>query len=341
MWLYPRRMRRHIHRLTVSWSTHRVFLRAYRRDTGQFRQDLLYHQAQQEPSARIAVLIHGVNQIEKLMSHCTMSFEAMPVLATRGGLPWPFLAMSRICLESAARLCYVLDDNVGPDQRLMRFAALLAWSNVEARKAASASLRTAGNTVSDFQAHVDAEASQLRKQMYAAGFDVDSGLSVVKDRSGVNRPESASLNLVDTLERQFPGVGEAYYRRSSGFVHGTPWALALAQGWLGADVSSPRLSATVVTDAFLLVGVAVNNAIQLSASYSGIPFRLVTKRLTRILDMTQGELRRLNEPRVRQPHLGPARALSPKWAAMVARAWGHEPASESTVADREDPGSTG
>jgi hypothetical protein len=180
----------------------------------------------------------------------------------------------------------------------------------------------------DFQAHLDAEASQLRKQMYAAGFDVDSGLSVVKDRSGVNRPESASLNLVDTLERQFPGVGEAYYRRSSGFVHGAPWALALAQGWLGADVSSPRLSATVVTDAFLLVGVAVNNAIQLSASYSGIPFRLVTKRLTRILDMTQGELRRLNEPRVRQPHLGPARALSPKWAAMVARAWGHEPASE-------------
>lgn len=63
-WLYPRRMRRRIHSFTVSWTNHRLVLRAYRRNTGGFHDETHFHKGMPNPEARLAVLTAGVNQVE-------------------------------------------------------------------------------------------------------------------------------------------------------------------------------------------------------------------------------------------------------------------------------------
>jgi hypothetical protein len=200
---YIRQMRKHIKRLVRSWGTHRVALRPYRRETGQYQQEIAFHSSLDTAEARLDLLRHGVNQAEALVSSCTMSFEAMPRLLQKRALAGPFMAMSRICLESAARLSYVYDDQISPDQRIMRITALWAWSNHESRKAASAMNRLPGERLSELTKSIDLEAEHLDQLANSSGFHVDrSGrIPVVRDPSGVCSAETAGLSMVDVLEK--------------------------------------------------------------------------------------------------------------------------------------------
>ena len=89
------------------------------------------------------------------------------------------------------------------------------------------------------------------------------------------KPESAYLNLVDTTANQFPGIGEAFYRRFTEFTHGAPWALYTAQGPSDGNESAPSLDRLTIADTFQLVGSSVSNAIKLYPSYSGVPFGII------------------------------------------------------------------
>lgn len=299
-WRFPQRMRRRIHKFTLSWTKHRLALMPYKRSNGGFHDDFHHHAARLDSEARLALLHEGINHLESLISHCTSSYEAMPNLLIRPPLPWPFLAMSRISLESAARICYAIDPAIDADQRLMRLSALIAWSEHEASKAVSATPGSAATSeVERERERLKARAEAIEDSIAGAGYHLDRTPRdpVVRDPSGLRKPEPSNLALVDVLEKQFPAIGNQYYRRSSGYVHGAPWILLSTTSSLsGRKAFVPNVTRSQTVDTFLIVTIAVTNAMKLSASYSGIPFGQLNTQSDRLIDDTVAETRRLLRP---------------------------------------------
>jgi len=297
-WLYPRRMRRRIHKFTLSWTNHRLALAPYKRANGGFHDDFHYHSGRPGADARVRLLHEGVNHIESLVSHCTSSYEAMPNLIISPPLPWPFLAMSRISLESAARICYALDLSLDAEQRLMRLSALIAWSEHEASKALASARRLPDGVLKSEQDRLKHRQQSFDDCILTAGYLVDRAPRepVIRDPSGLRRPEPSNLVLVDIVEKQFPGVGSEYYRRSSGYVHGAPWILQSTISTISEMAMVPDVTRPQVVDTFLLVTVALTNAMKLSASYSGIPFGKLDARSKDLIDHTMLEADRLRSP---------------------------------------------
>lgn len=305
-WRYPRRMRRRVHRFTRLWTVHRLALAPYKRANGGFHDEFHHHSVQSNAEARVRLLFEGVNHIETVVSHCTSSYEAMPNLLLRPPLPWPFLAMSRISLESAARICYALDPSIDAEQRLMRFGALIAWSESEATKAAASTRRPPDGVLKDEEDRLKHRAHTINELITGAGFLLDRRPRepVVRDPSGQYQPETSRLSLVDILEEQFPSVGSEYYRRSSGFVHGAPWVLQSMVSGASGPIRVPDVTRLQVVDTFLLVTVAATNAMKLSASYSGIPFGKLDAGSKDLINSTMCEVDRLGARPLRRRRYG-------------------------------------
>ena len=298
VWRYPQRMGRQIHNFTQLWTTHRLVLAPYKRANGGFHDDFHYHSARAGAEGRVRLLHLGVNHVESLISNCTSSYEAMPNLLVGPALPWPFLAMSRISLESAARICYALDPSQDPEQRLMRLSALIAWSEHEASKALASARRLPDGALRDEQERLRQRAGAVDYYASSAGLLLDRTprYPVIRDPKGHRPPESSNLALVDVVEEQFPTVGSEAYRRWSGYVHGAPWILQSTVSTISGQEWVPNITRLQVVDTFLLVTVAVTNAMKLSASYSGIPFGKIDARSKSLIDLTMSETYRLRRP---------------------------------------------
>jgi hypothetical protein len=121
--------------------------------------------------ARVALLMSAIDYLEMLQSLCTMSFAALPRLLMGHELPWPCLAMVRICAESAARFCYVIDPQIAPEDRLMRMAGLMLWSNSEESKMARSSKGTPDG-LKEMIAAVDNTLKDIHRLVSDAGFEV-------------------------------------------------------------------------------------------------------------------------------------------------------------------------
>lgn len=321
---YVRRMRRDARRLTIDWGRHRAVLRPYRRRTGQFQADREYHAGQTHAAERADLLLHGIRLTEGLIVGCSMSFEAMPRMLVREPLSGPFFAISRVCLEAAARVDYVFNQSLSPDQRLMRFAALWAWNNGESRKGVSAMTGRPDGMPAALLAEVATEASHLDTLVRAAGFEVDrSGRHpVIRDPAGVLRPESAELNLVDILERMLPSVGSARYRRWSGSVHSAPWVHRGALRQIAADLMKPVLSPTDIAETFLIVAATFGRMVSAFSFYSGIPVGRIEAAVSRILVASETEIARQHEPMSRFASMKIIQRAKRRWRGMVNDAWG-------------------
>lgn len=320
-WLYPRKMRRRINWLILTWAPHRMDLDAYRRDTGQFPYELLSNINKPSPLQRNSILYQGIYQIELLMTHCTSTYQALPRLLIRDPLPWPFLAMARVCFEASTRICYVLDPEILMDQRFMRFAALIAWSQQESGNAIRAQGETLWPGQQELLDKLNQEKATFDENLKNCGFSIErTGKPVIRDLSGQMKPESAYLNLVVTTSSQFPGMGEAFYRRFSGFTHGAPWALYTAQSPSGSNESAPSLDRMTIVDTFQLVGSSVNNAINQYASYSGIPYGIIKWQLVNLSKVSEREMKKQikrckSGKKLR--HLGSKRPQYLRWDRMV------------------------
>ena len=232
----------------------------------------------------------GVNHIEPLISHCTSSFEASSVLLDRTSLPWPFAAMARICVESAARLIYVTDPDVDADQRLMRIVALIAWSDHEANRMLAANPEPTSISSRAQEVMVE-EMRYLDVCVSAAGYRVDrsSRTPVVRDPTGRRPAEPAEKNMVDTLSKMPPGFGDRYYSRSSAFVDRQPSG---AQGECAGDqiqhvgADSARLRHIRHLPRHDLDVCSSMNA---SCNYSGTPNGLVLRQSRKAVRVIQQE----------------------------------------------------
>lgn len=331
-------MRRRINWLILTWAPHRMGMGAYRRNTGQFPYELLSNITRTSPLKRNRILYQGIYQIELLMTHCTSTYQALPRLLTRGPLPWPFLAMARVCFEASTRICYVLDPQIPMDQRFMRFAALIAWSQQESGNAIRAQGETLWPGQQELLDKLNQEKTIFEEYLNDCGFSIDrTSKPVIKDLSGQMKSESSVLNLVDTTSNQFPGIGEAFYRRFSGFTHGAPWALYTAQSPSDSNESAPSLDRMTIVDTFQLVGSSVNNAINQYASYSGIPFGIIKWQLANLSKVSEREMKKQikrfksgKKPR----HLGSKRPQHLRWDRMVTQ-------YQEREAERHNRGETG
>lgn len=286
------------------WAGYRIAFRPYRRDGSGFHSDLKSCMIPWSPAvsnARLRLLLVGIEQLEGQISHCTMSFEAVPRMLVKVALPWPYLAMSRVTLEASSRIIYLTDPKIDVEQRLMRFAALTLWSFSEGLRATRASAgRLSSEMMNDITVSMQRDLVSIEKTIRDAGFEVFKGRDgtrapVVKDPLGIRRPEVSSLNISEVLETQFPGVGGEIYRRYSGFIHGTPSSHYAAMQPYSEGLFVPALSDQTVADTYMIVIQAVRRAMAHSSDYGGFPFKRSNIKMEKALKAIRRELTHLYE----------------------------------------------
>lgn len=293
-----------ISRALKLWAGYRIAVRPYRRDGSGFHSDLKSCMIPWSPaisSARLRLLLAGIEQLEGQISHCTMSFEAVPRMLVRVPLPWPYLAMSRVTLEASSRIIYLTDPKIDVEQRLMRFAALSLWSFNEGLRATRASAgRLSSEMMNDITVSIQRDLMAFEKTIHDAGFEVFKGkdgtrASVVRDPLGNRRAEVSSLNISEVLETQFPGVGGEIYRRYSGFIHGTPSAHYAAMQPYSEELFVPALSDQTVAETYMIVIQAVRRAMGHASNYGGFPFHRSDNNMEKALKAVRKELTHLYE----------------------------------------------
>ncbi|MHA7199231.1 hypothetical protein [Arthrobacter alkaliphilus] len=279
-------------------------------------------------TARVALLVAGVDHLEVLQSNCTQAFPALPRLIMGHELPWPFLATARICLESATRVAYVIDPAISPVQRLMRMAALMVWSNGEELTMANIAKNSDGPALAEMKARINDSSKRIKGLISDSGLEMDE--SRIIDPSGNYKPISIKLNAVDLIRAEFPELGEESYRRMSGFVHGAPWALGKATYLFAKSLGSPTIDGTSVLWGFHMAGASISKMMVRSASYAGIPLGRLPERLSHLEELCRDELDRMKQGGAARRFIGPGRGWNARYSTLIIRAWGHEPAAKGT-----------
>lgn len=238
-------------------------------------------------------------------------------------LPWPFLAMVRICTESAARFCYVIDPEIAPEERLMRMAALMLWSNSEELKMAKSAKNSEAVEIENMAAAVEMTLQSIGRLVSNAGFEIQGNRVV--DPSGAFKPTSWTISAVELMRLQFPDFGEESYRRLSGFVHGAAWALRKAISRFAINLYSPTIDFMTVIWGFDTAGRSVGKLMTFSAAYAGIPLADVPQRLDALYWLTREEHERLGRHKGRERLVGPGQGWNSRFSSIIIRAWGHTP----------------
>ncbi|WP_442542573.1 hypothetical protein ACSBOX_11515 [Arthrobacter sp. KN11-1C] len=273
--------------------------------------------------ARISLLATGVDHLEVLLSHGTMSFSSLPRLLMGNQLPWPFLAMARICAESAARFCYVIDPGIAPEERLMRMAALMLWSNSEESKMAKSATNSEPVELEEMNAGVEMTLQGIGLLVSNAGFEIQGNRVI--DPSGTFKPTSSTISAVELMRLQFPELGEESYRRLSGFVHGAAWALGRATRRFAVNLHSPTIDVMTVIWGFDTAGRSMGKLMTFSAAYAGIPIADVPRRLEALYWLCRKEHELIGKRKGRERFVGPGRGWNSRFSSIIVRAWGHAP----------------
>ena len=320
--------RKQIHKLTRAITRAKLLGRVYENGVSQFERDLALVREDSDHEFKERFLTDFRNRVEMLVSNCTQSYEAMPKVLVEPAVYWPFFAISRIALESSARLIYLLDSEIAFIRRIMRAAAFIAWSHIENRKAINAGTWMPIQERNDKILLIEAKLIELKDQVQSFGLIfTNSGSDVIiKDPSNPSEPETSNFNASQKLGVLFPDIGAAYYRSWSGFLHGAPWALLTSSTPIAQNVLSPRSNQKSVVDAFYLVGAAISRALENYQNFSGAPNRNISKQFELLKNLSQQEAERLElDP---QPN-GLKRRIRVWWAGRIAKAWAQRPLEES------------
>lgn len=252
-----------------------------------------------------------------------MSFSSLPRLLMGNQLPWQFLAMVRICNESAARFCYVVDPGVAPKERLMRMAALMLWSNSEESKMARSALSSEPGELEAISAEVAKTLKRVRDLVSKAGFETQGNRVI--DPSGAFGPTSSTISAIDLMRLQFPDLGEESYRRLSGFVHGAAWALGRATSHIAINWHSPTIDVMSVVGAFDIAGRSMGKLMTLSAAYAGVPLADVPRRIDALYSLCGHEFELASRRKGRARLIGPGHGWNSRLSSIIIQAWGHTP----------------
>ena len=320
--------RKQIHKLTHAITRAKLLGRIYENEVSQFERDLALVREDSDRETKELFLTESRNHIELLLSNCTQSYEAMPKVLVKPAVYWPFFGISRIALESSARLIYLLDREITFRQRVMRVAAFIAWSHNENRKAVNAGTWMSIQERREKILLIESKLVELKNQVHAFGLAfTNSGSDVIiKDPSNPSEPETSNFNVSQKLGVLFPDLGAAYYRSWSGFVHGAPWALLTFRAPIAQNLLSPHGDPKSVVDAFYLVGAAMSRALDYYQNYSGASNPEISKQFDLLQKLSLQEAKRLElNP---QPK-GLKRRIQVWWAGRIAKAWAQEPIEDS------------